>query len=104
MTGGPFLLFAAAEQSITAGLGAVINATTPMCTALVAAAWIGQPLTRPRIAAIVLGFAGVAVIVGVDGLRIGPDAWVGVALAMVARRRTRSGCRSSGATWRPTTR
>lgn len=84
MTGGPFLLFAAAEQSITAGLGAVINATTPMWTALVAAVWIGQPLTRARIVAIVLGFAGVAVIVGVDGLRIGADAWVGVALAIVA--------------------
>lgn len=84
MTGGPFLLFAAAEESITAGLGAVINATTPMWTALVVAAWLRQRLTPARIAAIGIGFAGVALIVGVDGLRIRPDAWVGVALATIA--------------------
>ena len=84
MTGGPFLLFAAAEQTITAGLGAVLNATTPMWTVLIVFFWLKQPLTRARIAAIVIGFAGVAVIVGTEGLRIGPDAWVGVALAALA--------------------
>lgn len=84
MTGGPFLLFAAAEQTITAGLGAVLNATTPMWTVLIVFFWLKQPLTAARIAAIVIGFAGVGVIVGTEGLRIGPDAWVGVALATVA--------------------
>ena len=84
MTGGPFLLFAAAEHTITAGLGAVINATTPMSTVLVVFFWLRQPLTISRVAAIVIGFAGVAVIVGIDGLRIGPDAATGVALALLA--------------------
>lgn len=84
MTGGPFLLFAAAEQTITAGLGAVLNATTPMWTVLIVFFWLGQPLTAARIAAIVIGFAGVAVIVGTEGLRIGPDAWTGVVFATVA--------------------
>ncbi|MES2211154.1 MAG: DMT family transporter [Chloroflexota bacterium] len=84
MTGGPFLLFAAAEQTITAGLGAVLNATTPMWTVLIVAIWLRQPLTLARVAAIVIGFAGVAVIVGTEGLRIGPEAWTGVGLASVA--------------------
>ncbi len=84
MTGGPFLLFAAAEQTITAGLGAVLNATTPMWTVLIVFFWLGQPLTAARIAAIVIGFAGVAVIVGTEGLRIGPEAWTGVGLATLA--------------------
>lgn len=84
MTGGPFLLFAAAEETITAGLGAVINATTPMWTVLILAAWMRQAPTAMRIAAVVVGFTGVAVIVGIDGLRIAPDAWVGVALATAA--------------------
>ena len=84
MTGGPFLLFAAAEQTITAGLGAVLNATTPMWTVLIVFFWLKQPLTAARVAAIVIGFAGVGVIVGTEGLRIGPDAWVGVALATLA--------------------
>lgn len=84
MTGGPFLLFAAAEQTITAGLGAVLNATTPMWTVLIVYFWLKQPLTPARVAAIVIGFAGVGVIVGTEGLRIGPDAWVGVGLATLA--------------------
>jgi len=84
MTGGPFLLFAAAEHTITAGLGAVINATTPMTTVLVVFFWLRQPLTRSRVAAIVIGFAGVAVIVGIDGLRIGPGAATGAVLALLA--------------------
>ncbi|MEO8462902.1 MAG: DMT family transporter, partial [Chloroflexota bacterium] len=84
MTGGPFLLFAAAEQTITAGLGAVLNATTPMWTVLIVTVWLRQPLTLARIAAIVIGFAGVAVIVGTESLRIGPEAWNGVVLATVA--------------------
>ena len=84
MTGAPFLLFAAAERTITAGLGAILNATTPMWTVITASIWLRQPLTARRIGAIALGFAGVAVIVGSEGLRIGPDAWVGVALGTVA--------------------
>ena len=84
MTGGPFLLFAAAEQTITAGLGAVLNATTPMWTVLIVTVWLRQRLTVARVAAIIVGFAGVAVIVGAESLRIGPEAWTGVILATVA--------------------
>jgi drug/metabolite transporter (DMT)-like permease len=84
MAGGPFLLFAAAEHSITAGLGAIINATTPMWTVLILVVWVRQPLTVPNLAAVAVGIAGVGLIVGLEGLAISPNAWLGVVLATCA--------------------
>jgi drug/metabolite transporter (DMT)-like permease len=84
MTAGPFLLFAYAERFITAGLGGIINATTPLWTAIVVTIWLRQRLTSKRVTAIVLGFVGVGVIVGLEGLQIAPDAYLGVASALVA--------------------
>jgi drug/metabolite transporter (DMT)-like permease len=81
MAAAPFALFAFAERSITAGLGSIINATTPLWTVLVLAAWARQPPRAGRIAAVALGFAGVALIVGLEGLSLGPDALVGVVAA-----------------------
>lgn len=84
MSGGPFFLFALAERSITAGMGSIINATTPLWTVIVAALLLGQPITPRRIAAIGLGFGGVALIVGTDALALAPDAWLGALAAIVA--------------------
>jgi drug/metabolite transporter (DMT)-like permease len=81
MAAAPFALFAFAERSITAGLGSIINATTPLWTVLVLAAWLRQPPVARRISAVVLGFAGVALIVGLEGLQLGPEALAGVAAA-----------------------
>jgi drug/metabolite transporter (DMT)-like permease len=81
MAAAPFALFAYAERSLTAGLGSIINATTPLWTAIILAAWVGRAPTPRRIAAIVLGFAGVGVIVGLEGLQLGPDALVSVGAA-----------------------
>ena len=83
MTAGPFLLFAYAERFITAGLGGIINATTPLFTVIVVTVWLRQRLTLKRIAALVIGFAGVGVIVGLEGLHIAPDAYLGVLAALV---------------------
>jgi len=84
MTAGPFLLFAFAERSITAGHGAIINATTPMWTVLVVWIWFRERLTARRVVAVLAGFAGVGIIVGLEGLNIAPDAGQGVASAVVA--------------------
>lgn len=58
----PFVLIAWATLSITAGLAAILNATTPIFTALVAALWLRERLTALRIAGLLLGLAGVAVL------------------------------------------
>jgi len=58
----PFLGFAYAALSITAGLSAIFNATTPMFGAIVAWAWLGDRLAWSRWLGIGVGFAGVAVL------------------------------------------
>lgn len=55
----PFLGFAYALLSITAGLSAIFNATAPIFGAVIAWLWLGDRLTRLRVAGLALGFAGV---------------------------------------------
>lgn len=55
----PFVLFGWAALSLPAGLAAIFNAATPMATALIAWAWLGDPLTRWRALGLAVGFAGV---------------------------------------------
>lgn len=81
MAAAPFALFAFAERSITAGLGSILNATTPFWTALLLAAAMRRAPSAKRIAAIVVGFGGVAVIVGLEGIHLSEDAFVGVIAA-----------------------
>ncbi|MEO6280835.1 DMT family transporter [Roseateles sp.] len=56
----PFALFSFAALSITAGLSSIVNATTPLWTAVVAFVWLRQGLTKLRVLGLVIGFAGVA--------------------------------------------
>ncbi len=56
----PFALFSFAALSITAGLASIVNATTPLWTAIVAFVWLRQGLTRWRVLGLAIGFAGVA--------------------------------------------
>lgn len=81
MAAAPFALFAFAERSITAGLGSIINATTPLWTALILAAAMHRAPTPRRIAAIIVGFGGVGIIVGLEGISLSDDALLGVAAA-----------------------
>ena len=61
----PFLLFAWAGTSLPSGLSAILNATTPIWTAIAVAVLVrGIRLTAGQIAGVVLGAAGVLVIMG----------------------------------------
>src|SRR5215212_2083908 len=64
----PFSLISAAEIYLTASLAAILNSTTVMFTAIVAAVWMGDVLTARKAIGIVLGIAGVTVLVGWDPL------------------------------------
>jgi drug/metabolite transporter (DMT)-like permease len=64
----PFSLISAAETHLTASLAAILNSTTVMFTAIVAAVWMGDALTARKAIWIVLGIVGVAVLVGWDPL------------------------------------
>ena len=61
-SGLPFLLYAYAALELPAGLLSVLNATSPMWGAVMAAALLGERLTLRRAAGFALGIAGVALV------------------------------------------
>jgi drug/metabolite transporter (DMT)-like permease len=73
----PFCLIVWAQGHIASGLAAILNATTPIFTVLVAHAVTGdEKLTRGKAVGVLLGFTGVAVLVGasaLSGLGAGPE-------------------------------
>ena len=60
----PFLLIAQAVIHLNASLAAILNATTPLFTAVVAAWWLKEPLTARQAYGLILGIIGVAILVG----------------------------------------
>ncbi len=60
----PFICISTAELHLTAGLAAILNATSPLFGAVIAALWIKEPLTLKKIIGLLLGIIGVAIVVG----------------------------------------
>ncbi|MGJ3238871.1 MAG: DMT family transporter [Anaerolineae bacterium] len=60
----PFTLIAFSELTLTASMASIFNSLTPLCTALVAAVWIGERLTGKKIIGAIMGIIGVAILVG----------------------------------------
>jgi drug/metabolite transporter (DMT)-like permease len=80
----PFSLISAAEIHLTASLAAILNSTTVMFTAIVAAAWMGDALTARKAIGIVLGIVGVSVLVGWDPLPLNGIVLFAVAAMLLA--------------------
>jgi drug/metabolite transporter (DMT)-like permease len=78
----PFVLIAFAELRLTASLAAILNATTPLWAAIMAAIWFNDPLTTKKVFGIILGFVGVVVLVGWSPLEPGVMTWLSV-MAMI---------------------
>jgi drug/metabolite transporter (DMT)-like permease len=72
-SGIPFLCFAFALLSITSGLSAILNATTPLFGALVAWVWLRDRPAASRLLGLAIGFAGVALLAW-DKASFKPDA------------------------------
>ncbi len=71
----PYLLFAWAEQRISGGTAAILNAMTPIFTLLVTGLVLRtERFTPNRILGIGCGFLGVAILVGPAAL-VGQDVW-----------------------------
>lgn len=60
----PFSLFLTAQTTISSGLASVLNATTPLFAVLVMAASGEERLTGRRVAGVLIGIAGVALLRG----------------------------------------
>jgi drug/metabolite transporter (DMT)-like permease len=76
----PFLLFAFAAQTLSASLLSVLNATAPIFAALIASLSRGALPAAKTSLGLILGVAGVVVLVSADALMVKP----GATLALVA--------------------
>jgi len=79
----PFSLLVTGQTLISSGLASVINATTPVFTVLVLAAFGEERLAARRIAGVGLGLIGVVVLRGID-LNLGSGQSIGIGLCLVA--------------------
>ena len=83
----PFALFSWAAQHLAASTAAILNATSPFFAAIVAALWLKDRITPAKLAGMLLGFAGVMLLVGwqpgsTDGTA--PIALIAVGACLVA--------------------
>jgi len=75
----PFVLYAFAALHIPASYSVILNSTTPLSTALLAVPLLGERLTVAKIAGLVAGAAGVALVSKAGP--VVPDLWFGAAVA-----------------------
>jgi len=80
----PFLLFAYGARTLSASVLSVLNATAPMWGALVGAAWSRQAISLRTALGLLLGTAGVALLVGFDHVSSKPGAGIAVVAALAA--------------------
>ncbi|MCR6734526.1 MAG: DMT family transporter [Afipia sp.] len=79
----PFSLIVMAQTYLPSGTASVLNATTPVFTVLVAAAFGAEKLIFRRVAGVLLGLLGVAVLKGYD-VDITSRQSIGIALCLGA--------------------
>ena len=66
----PFTLIVWGQTEISSGLAAILNATTPLFTVLVASTFLADEKATPlKITGVVIGFLGVVVMIGPDAVR-----------------------------------
>ena len=80
----PFTLLAWGEQHITSALTAVLNASTPLFTALFAAIALSERLRPVQVAGLALGIVGVAVAAGVGASDLEGSSIAGALAAIFA--------------------
>ena len=75
----PFLLIVWGQKEVASGFAAILNASTPMFTVIVAGAFLkDEQMTATKMAGAIVGFAGVAIL-------IGPDATTGLDASLLAQ-------------------
>lgn len=80
----PFLLIVWGQTEVTSGLAAILNASTPIFAVIVAGIFLkDERTTAARLFGAVLGFVGVAILIGPDALT-GLDASLLAQLAILA--------------------
>ena len=81
----PFLLIVRGQREIASGLASVLNATTPLFTVILAHVFAeSERLTVHRLAGVLVGVAGVAVLVGPEALFGNAASLLGMVLVLGA--------------------
>jgi drug/metabolite transporter (DMT)-like permease len=82
----PFTLIVWGQQHIASGLAAILNATTPLFTVLLANLLLSdEKLTYTRLCGVIVGLLGVTLIVGTDAVgRFGQHAWAEIAVLVAS--------------------
>jgi drug/metabolite transporter (DMT)-like permease len=80
----PFILIAFSVVNLNASIAAILNATTPLFTAIVAAIWIKERLDWRKIMGLLLGIIGVAILVGWSPLPLSLPVIMGGISALIA--------------------
>ncbi|WP_152559360.1 DMT family transporter [Tumebacillus flagellatus] len=80
----PFTFIATAELHLSASLAAILNATTPLFTAVVAWLWMKEPFTWKKALGIFVGIFGVAILVGWDPENSGGSIFWSVVCSLLA--------------------
>ncbi|MEX8193014.1 DMT family transporter [Comamonas guangdongensis] len=83
-SGIPFLMYALAAQVLPSGYSAIFNATTPLMAVIVGTLAFGEAITAARIAGVVLGIGGVAVLAQAGPLELTPAVLGGMAACFTA--------------------
>ncbi len=74
----PFTLMVYGQQRIAGGLAAVLNATTPLFTLIVARLFADEQLTASKVLGVLLGIAGVALLMGPEALTSNASSMIGM--------------------------
>lgn len=80
----PFTLIANAVTDLNASIAAILNSTTPIFTAIVAAIWLKDPLTKAKLVGAGFGMLGVAVLVGLGPIPLTPKMLWAAAQSLLA--------------------
>lgn len=80
----PFVLISWAERTISSGMASILNATVPLFTILVAAVFLPEDgLSAPKVLGLLVGFAGVFVLVS-DQLGLGTNNLLAIGAMLLA--------------------
>jgi drug/metabolite transporter (DMT)-like permease len=80
----PFSCFSFAALHLPAAHSAVLNATAPLFGAVFSMIWLSERLTMIRLAGLLLGIAGVAILVGAGALPLNATTLIAVAACLLA--------------------
>lgn len=80
----PFTLISYAELRLDAGLAAILNATTPTFTAIVAWLWTKDTFTLKKFSGVIMGIIGVGILVGWNSGARDSQLWISALFSLLA--------------------